>query len=355
VILSDATLPRALERARGVPPPVVWIASDEPLLGLESADLVRASARAAGFDERSVFHVDRHFRPEVLMQEAGALSLFASRRLLELRLTGKAPKELGESLAESVPRLPDDIRLLVTGPRLDKTAKSAAWFGRVEQAGWLVEIPVVERDRLPRWIGERLQRGGQQADPQTLQLIAERVEGNLLAAKQEVAKLGLLLPQGPLEFEAVRAAVLDVARWDAFDLVDAALSGDVDRAMRCAAGLRAEGAAVPLVLWAIAEAVRTLGRMAGARDAGRPVAPVLAQARVWGDKERIYHAAARRLDAPRLRLLLRACGRADRMTKGVLAGDAWQALEAIALGLAGAASLALACDPALVADAADAG
>ncbi len=355
MILRDQALPGALERARGVPPAIVWIASDEPLLLLEAADLVRASVRAAGFDERSVFHVDRYFRPELLMQEAGALSLFASRRLLELRLVGKPTKELGESLAQTLPQLPDDIRLLVTGPKLDRTTKSNAWFGRVEQAGWLVEIPVVERDRLPGWIGERLKRGGQQADPATLQLIAERVEGNLLAAKQEVAKLGLLLPPGRLEFEAVRAAVLDVARWDAFDLVDAALSGDAERAMRCAGGLRAEGAAVPLVLWGIAEAVRTLARMVNARDAGRPVAPVLAQARVWCDRERVYHAAARRLDASRLRLLLRACGRADRMTKGVLAGDDWQALEAIALGLAGAASLALACDPALVADAADAG
>lgn len=355
MILRDHALAGALERARGVPPPIVWIASDEPLLLLEAADLLRGAARAAGFEERSVFHVDRWFRPELLMQEADALSLFASRKLLELRLVGKPTKELGEALAEAAPRLPDDVRLLVTGPRLDKTTKSGAWFGRVEQAGWLVEIAVVERDRLPGWIGERLARGGQQADPPTLQLIAERVEGNLLAAKQEVAKLGLLLPQGRLEFEAVRAAVLDVARWDAFDLVDAALSGDAERAMRCAAGLRAEGAAVPLVLWAVAEAVRTLGRMVNARDAGRPVAPVLAQARVWGDKERVYHAAARRLDARRLRLLLRACGRADRMTKGVLAGDDWQALEAIALGLAGAASLALAFDPALVADAAVAG
>lgn len=355
MILREAALAPALERAGGVPPAVVWVASDEALLRLEAADRVRTTARAAGFDERTVFHADRYFRPEALQHEAGSISLFASRRLLELRLTGKPAKELGEALAAIVEGLPADARLLVTGPRLDKATTRLAWFERIDRAGWVVEIPVVERERLPRWIGERLAAGGQQADADTLRLIADRVEGNLLAARQEVAKLGLLCPPGRLEPEAVRAAVLDVARWDAFDLVDAALAGEVTRALRCAAGLRAEGAAVPVVLWALAEAVRVLLRMTDAREAGRPVAPVLAQARVWGDRERAYHAAARRLDGATLRRLLRACGRTDRMTKGVLDGDDWQALEAIVLGLAGAVSLGLTFDPALAADAADAG
>ncbi|MFM1991067.1 MAG: hypothetical protein RJA99_4024 [Pseudomonadota bacterium] len=353
--LRDTALGQALERAGGVPPAVVWIASDEPLLMLEAADRVRASVRAAGFDERSVFHVDRSFRPEALLHEAGALSLFASRRLLELRFTGKPAKELGEALAPIVEGLADDTRLLVTGPRLDKATTRLAWFERIDRAGWVVEIPVVERDRLPRWIAERLAAAGLKAEPETLQLIADRVEGNLLAAKQEVAKLALLCPPGRLDPDAVRAAVLDVARWDVFDLVSAALAGDAARALRCVAGLRAEGAAVPAVLWAPAEAIRVLLRMVDARAAGRPVAPILAQARIWGDRERLYHAAARRLDALSLRRLLRACARADRMTKGVLHGDDWQALEAIVLGLAGAASLGIALDPALAADTADAG
>jgi DNA polymerase-3 subunit delta len=349
VIRADA-LEATLARARGALPPLVWIASDEPLLLLEAADRVRAAARAAGFAERQVFHADRAFRIDALLHEAGAMSLFASRRLLELRLAGKPGKELGEALADAAPGLPDDTRLLVTGPRLDRTSTDAAWFGRVDRAGWVVPIPVVERDRLPRWIGERLARQRQGADAPTLQLIADRVEGNLLAAEQEVRKLALLFPEGALPADAVRAAVLDVARWDVFDLVAAALAGDAARALRCLAGLRAEGSAVPQVLWAVADAVRVLLRLAGARDAGRAPAQVLRELRVWGERERLYPLALQRLPVARLRRLLRACGQVDRMAKGVLGGDEWQALEAVVLGLAGARALALEVDdPALAA------
>ena len=153
--------------------------------------------------------------------------------------------------------------------------------------------------------------------------------------------LALLFPRGALDAEAVRAAVLDVARWDAFDLVDAAVAGDAPRALRCLAGLRAEGTAVPVVLWALAEAVRTLARAAGARDAGRPAGQALREARVWGDRERTYAAALRRLDTATLRRLLRACARTDRIAKGVADGDEWLSLEAVVLVLAGASSLAL--------------
>lgn len=343
-MLREAGLEAALAKAGGMPPPVTWIASDEPLLLLEAADRVRAAARAAGFDERVVFHVDRGFRVDALLAEADAMSLFASRRLMEVRFTGKTGKEIGEALAGAVERLPDDTRLLVTGPRLDKASTDGAWFGRIAKVGWVVSIPVVERDRLPAWIAERLGRGGRRADTDTLQLIAERVEGNLLAARQEVDKLSLLFPEGTLEAGAVRAAVLDVARWDAFDLVDAALLGDTARALRCLTGLRAEGTAVPVVLWAIAEAVRTLLRASAARDTGRPVSQALREARVWGDRERAYTVALRRLAPRTIRTLLRACARADRIAKGVLDGDEWQALEAVVLGLTGAAPFALALD-----------
>jgi DNA polymerase-3 subunit delta len=344
--LREQALEGALSAAGGVPPAVVWIASDEDLLRLEAADRVRASARGAGFDERRVFDVDRAFRVDALVAEAGAMSLFSSRRLLELRFAGKPARELGEALAEAVPALPDDVRLLVTSPRLDRATSESPWFARIVRAGWYVPIPVVERDRLPAWIGARLARDGRRADDATLRLIAERVEGNLLAARQEVDKLALLLPPGPLEADAVRAAVLDVARWDAFDLVGAAVAGDAPRALRCLAGLHAEGTPVPVVLWALADAVRTLARVSAARDAGRPVGQALRDARVWGDRERSYAAALRRLRTPRLRRLLQVCARTDRIAKGVLDGDEWLSLEAIVLELAGVGSLALDPGPA---------
>ncbi|HYF59336.1 MAG TPA: DNA polymerase III subunit delta [Burkholderiaceae bacterium] len=348
MIRSDALPARLSAAARDGLPPLVWIAGDEPLLVQEDADRVRAAARGLGFDERRVFHVERGFRPEELDAEAGAMSLFASRRLLELRMSGKPGKELAEAIADAAQRLGDDTRLLVVGPRLDRKATETAWFARIDRLGWYVPVPVVERGALPGWIGERLARQGQRADADTLRLIAERVEGNLLAAEQEVRKLALLFPQGALPAAEVRAAVLDVARWDVFDLVGAAYGGETGRALRCLAGLRAEGTAVPVALWALADGVRTLLRIALAVEAGRPTAVAIREARIWGERERAIPGALRRHSPASLRRLLRACARVDRMTKGLLAGDDWQALEAVVLGLAGAHALAL-DDPALAA------
>lgn len=323
------------------PPPVVWIASDEDLLRLEASDAVRAAARRAGFEERKVFHVERGFKLEAIRAETQALSLFATRRLLELRFSGKPGKELGEGLAALLDELGDDNRLLVTSPRLERATQESAWFARIDRAGWAIPIATVDRGRLPAWIAERLARSGQQADAQTLALIAERVEGNLMAADQEVRKLALLFPAGKLAPEAVRAAVLDVARWDAFDLVDAALAGDSGRCLRCLEGLRAEGSAVPVVLWALSDAVRNLLRLSRLAQSGQALGQAMRSMRIWGERERLYPPAIRRLPQSRLESLLRACMQVDRITKGLQAGDEWQALQTVALGLAGAPVLAL--------------
>jgi len=322
-------------------PPITWIASDEALLRLEASDAVRLAARGAGYTERVVFQVERGFKLESLLAETQVLSLFASRRLIELRITGKPGKEIGEGLAKALSSLDEDTRLLVTSPRLDKAVSESAWFSRIDSAGWAVSIPMVDRARLAAWIGERLARNRQQADAATLALIAERVEGNLLAADQEVRKLAMLLPEGRLAPEAVREAVMDVARWDAFDLVDAALAGDVARALRCLEGLRAEGVAVPVVLWGLADAARNLVRLSRLQQAGQALGPAMRSMRIWGERERLYPQVLRRLAAHRPAELLAACGRVDRITKGVLAGDEWHALEAIVLGMAGAPALAL--------------
>jgi len=343
MIRGDDGLRAQLERgARGAAlPPLVWIATDEPLLGIEAADRVRGAARTAGFDERRVFHAEREVPLDALLHEAGSMSLFASRRLLELRLSHRPAKAFGDALADALPRLADDTRLLVSGPRLERQVTETAWFARLERAGWIVAIPVLERAQLPAWIAERLGRNRQRADAAALRLIAERVEGNLLAADQEVRKLALLLPAGELSVEAVRSAVLDVARWDVFDLVDAALAADAARALRCLHGLRAEGTAAPVLVWALADAVRALLRLAAARQAGRPLAQAMREARIWGPRERLYPAALARLSPTLLRALLRRCAAADRIAKGLGADDDGQALESIILGLAGARSLAL--------------
>ncbi len=335
-VRADA-LPGAL--ARGVPP-IVWIHGDEPLIVQECAHAVRQALRADGFDERRVFDAGRGFRIEALAAEADSLSLFAAKRLIELRFTGKPTKEIGTALASTASRLDGATRLLVAGPRLDRASTASEWFATIERAGIVVAVWPLERAQLPQWIATRLARQKQRADRDTLEWIAERVEGNLLAAHQEIAKLGLLCPAGELDGEAVRAAVLDVARYDSFDLVDAMLAGDVARALRTIDGLRAEGQAEPLVLWAIADALRTLLRVCEARDAGVALAQAMREARVPRPRERGFERTLARIDARALRDALRAAARTDRMIKGIEPGDAWHALESLALSIAGAPLLA---------------
>ena len=326
--------------ARGLLPPAIWIHGDEPLLVQEAAQSVRAAARAAGFDERIAFEVDRSFRPDAVAAEANALSLFGSSKLLELRFAAKPGKEVGQAIADIAQGLPDTVRLLAVSPRLDRATTESAWFSAIDRCGATVAIWPVERGELPRWIAGRLARQKQRADAQTLELIAERVEGNLLAAHQEIAKLGLLFPEGALPPDEARAAVLNVARYDAFDLVDAMLAGDAARALRSLDGLRAEGEAETLIVWAIAESLRTLWKLLDARDAGRPPAQAMRELRIFGARERAYGAALRRADRALLRGALRQAAQADRIVKGVAAGDAWHALETLVVSVAGGPALA---------------
>ncbi|GMV01324.1 MAG: DNA polymerase III subunit delta [Burkholderiaceae bacterium] len=325
--------------ARGVPP-LVWIHGDEPLLLQEAADAVRRALRDAGFDERRVFDGGRGFRADAFVAEAGALSLFASRRLLELRLAGKANREIGQALADAAAHAGADTRLLVTGPRLDRAITETAWFAALDRLGLIVPVWPVERAQLPQWIAARLARQNQRADRDTLALIAERVEGNLLAAHQEIGKLGLLFPEGALPPAQTRAAVLDVARYDASDLVAAMLAGDVPRALRTLDGLRAEGVPEPLVLWMLADALRTLLRLVEARSTGRPLAQAMREARVFGAREHLFEQALRRLGEDRIREALQCAARTDRMIKGLDGADAWRGLQELAMSVAGAPILA---------------
>jgi DNA polymerase-3 subunit delta len=328
--------PEALETAlkRGLAP-LVWIHGDEPLLVQEAADAVRATARAQGLPSRHVFEVDRWFKPSALQAQTNSLSLFDDGKLIELRFSGKPPKELGQALAESVAQLDASVRLLAISARLDRSVTDSAWFGTLERGGLVVPVYPVERRQLPSWIAERLARQNQRADSATLELIAERVEGNLLAAWQEVRKLALLFGPGELPAQETRAAVLSVARYDAFGLVEAALTGDGSRAMRSLEGLRAEGEAPPLILWALGDAVRTLLRLHEARAAGRPLTQALREARVFGPRERLFEGALKRLAPAVCAQALQRAAQTDRIAKGVAAGDTWGALESLAMLLAG--------------------
>jgi DNA polymerase-3 subunit delta len=326
----------ALKKPHDPLPPLIWIATDEDLLRLEACDQVRLAARARDHQERVVFQVDRHFKLDPVWQQAHACSLFTARQLIELRLTGKPTKEFAESLADASPNIPETVCMVVASPRLDRAATESTWYKKLLQHAWMVAIPTVDRTRLPAWIGERLRRHNQEADAETLQWMAQRVEGNLLAADQEVRKLALLLPPGRISGAAVHAAVLDVARWNVFDLIDATLAGQAPRALRCLSGLRAEGTAAPMILWALTDTIRTLIKLGHSQAQGRPLHQALRDARIWGERERLYPQALRRLARPHLHALLRECALADRLAKGLERGDLDTLIDRIALSLAGA-------------------
>ena len=329
--------PEALPgRLRSALPAVVWIHGDEPLFVQEASDAVRARARELQFDERQVLQVERGFKADEIRNEAGSGSLFATSKLIEIRFPGKPAKDMLETIAALLEQLPDEVRLLVTSARLDRATTESANFTRIERAGFVVPVYPLERSRLKGWIAERLRRQGQSADDATLELIAARVEGNALAADQEIRKLGLLFDGGELPVDETRDAVLDVARYSAFDLVDAALSGDRLRSVRTLSGLEAEGEAPPLVLWALADAVRTLMRLHEGRASGRAESQVLREARVFGPREQLYRGALQRIDQALARRALQMAAHTDTIIKGLNPGEGWQALAALALTIAGA-------------------
>ena len=333
--------PDGLENAlKRVAPPLVWVHGDEPLLRIEATDAVRRALRETGFDEREVFAVERGFKVEALLAETQSLSLFAANRLIELRLNGKPTKELGQALAHAVQDLPDSMRILASSPRLDRATLDSAWFVALDRYAWVVPVFPVERARLPQWIAQRLAKQRQEADADTLEFLAERVEGNLLAAHQEIRKLGLLFPEGRLPPDEVRHAVLNVARYDAFGLAEAMLAGDVARTLRSLDGLRAEGEAEPLVLWALSDAIRNLARLAQARDAGRAPATMMRELRIFGPREALYQQALRRLGSAELEKALQSAAGIDRIVKGLTRGDAWSEMTSLATSLAGARALA---------------
>ncbi|MES3023829.1 MAG: DNA polymerase III subunit delta [Pseudomonadota bacterium] len=315
------------------------ITSDEHLLALEAADKIRRAARANGYTERDVLTVERSFKWGELLAANQALSLFGDKKLIELRIpTGKPGKDGGAALQSYTKDLSPDNLTLITLPKLDWQTAKAAWVASLQQAAIYIEIPSVERAQLPAWIGNRLAAQQQSADRQGLDFIADRVEGNLLAAHQEIQKLGLLHEPGKLSFEQIHDAVLNVARYDVFKLSEAMLVGDVARLVRMLEGLKGEGEALPLVLWAVAEEIRTLLKLKSQMAQGRPLGMLLKEYRIWGPRERMMEPALRRISLPVLEAALRDAAQVDKMIKGLrakaFAGDAWDAMLQLALKVA---------------------
>lgn len=320
--------------------PVYLVSGDEPLQVDESCAAIRAEVHTQGYTEREVLTAGKDFDWNALWQAAHSLSLFAARRLIELRLPTGKPGDAGSAaLVEYASRLPADTVLLVITAKLDAQTQKGKWFGALEQAGVVIQIWPVETKALPGWIGRRLAARGMQASPELCGLLAERAEGNLLAATQDIEKLYLLYGAGKLDMVQAAAAVADSARFDIYDLVDAAASGDVARASRIVNGLREEGVEPVLVLWALARELRSLAGMAYESEHGARAEQIYAKYKIWEKRKPIVHRALQRHKTHVWHGLLRRAARTDRVIKGFASGNAWDELSALSLAMAGAPNL----------------
>ena len=320
---------------------------DEPLLQQEAADAIRATARAQGYTERTVHTVQgAHFDWSEVLAAGGSLSLFADKQIVELRIpSGKPGKEGSGALQQLVAQAQDNdsTLTLVLLPRLDFATRKSAWFAALENGGVSIALETIERAALPQWIAQRLQQQGQhvaagEEGQRTLQFFADRVEGNLLAAHQEIQKLALLFPAGELSQAQVESAVLNVARYDVFKLSEAVLGGQVARVQRMLDGLQAEGEAEVLVHYTLAEDIRALKRVKDAMAVGQPLPMALKAQRIWGPRERLFERVLPRLSPARLNNLLQSAHQVDGIVKGLKVPDwptdSWQALHRLALRFA---------------------
>jgi len=326
--------------------PLYTVWGDEPLLAQEAGDAIRAAARAAGCGERQVHTVaGQHFDWSGLLGASMAMSLFSARQMIEVRIPSGKPGKDGSAALQRYCELiessqSDDVVTLVQLPRLDRAQQSSAWFTALDSAGVTIRVDPIDRQALPQWIAQRLaaQRQrvqGGEAGQHTLAFFADRIEGNLLAAHQEIQKLGLLYPAGELGFEQVESAVLNVARYDVFKLGEAVLAGQVARSLRMLDGLRAEGEAAVLVHWTLTEDIRGLKRVKEALAAGKPLPMALREARAWGAKERLFERVVPLLSDATVAQLLEAAQVCDGLVKGLKHPDwpldPWDGLKRLAL------------------------
>ena len=310
---------------------IYLVSGEEPLLVGEAADAIRSAARAAGYEDRSVFFIDRSFAWDELRQASQSLSLFAERRLFELRMPTGKPDKGAAALIDLATRPPPDVVCLIITDKLDRKTSETPWVRAVEKHGVWVQTWPIETAALPGWLRARATSLQVEMDPEAARLIAERVEGNLLAAKQELEKLALLSPTKRISAELVLRSVGDSARYDVFQLGEAAAAGDAERALRILLGLKSEGAEPTLILWALIRELRGLWQ---ARERNRLRSN--ARGSGWNQAATPSARALARIAKMPLARLLRQAHHADRVVKGLAGGDAWTAITGLAAGMAGA-------------------
>ena len=322
--ISSDDLPRHLAKGLGS---LYVIHGDALLLAIEAADAIRIAAREAGYSEREVLIAEQHFKWAELRNSAQSMSLFSARKVIDLRIpSGKPGVEGAQALQDHCDNLNPDTLTLISLPKLESTALKSKWFAALEQHGTVISADEISLNALPVWIAARLKRQQQSADEDTLVFLAQRVEGNLLAAFQEIQKLALLFPAGPLTFEQVKDSVMDVARYDILKLSEAMLAGDAERYARILEGLQAEGTATVLILWSISEDIRVMAKVSRAMQQSGNLAGALRDARVWGVKQKLVERAVRRFSPAFAERALRQAAQIDKLIKGLRKGDAWDEL-----------------------------
>jgi DNA polymerase-3 subunit delta len=321
--------------------PVYFITGDEPLQSGEIADAIRKAAKKAGFENREILSAETGFEWNQLAFTADSFSIFADKKIIDLRLPSGTPGiEGAKALIGYCGRLPEDTLLLITAGKIASSALKTRWLEALDKKGVVIQVWPLEGQELIRWLQQRAQQRGLHLETEGLRILASRIEGNLLAAAQEIEKLYVLYGTGNLSSQQVSDAVADSSRYDVFKLMDSVLAASVGRIFKVLSGLRAEGMATPIVLWALTREARTLIKMKLALSQGQNRDVVFKNNQIWDKRKQLVNNALNRLSDKDLNNILVLSAKADRQIKGQESGDAWETLLALCLLFASTAAMA---------------
>jgi DNA polymerase-3 subunit delta len=312
------------------------VSGDEPLLVQESCDVVRRGLKAQGFIERDLFYAESGFDWSGLLYSSNSMSLFAEKKLIEVRLTtGKPGDAGGKVLTELVSSLSDDSALLLVLPRADQSTQRTKWFKSVEAVAGFVQVWPIEAKELPRWLENRFRQAGLKVTRDALRAMAQRTEGNLLASVQEIERLKIVVGDREVNLADVSSSVVDSARYDVFKLIDAGLAGNFNRCVRMTAGLKAEGVEPLFIVNMLVREIRSMESIKTAINQGTGQREVFKKARVWDKRVSLVTKCLDRHDSRSLQEMLLQLGSVDRTVKGLDSGDPWRKLQDVVFRLAG--------------------
>ncbi|MBU2708392.1 DNA polymerase III subunit delta [Zooshikella marina] len=316
--------------------PIYIVSGDEPLIQQECCDLIRQKARDKGFNERILLQVDGNFDWETLQEHTNSLSLFSDKKIIEVRCQNNKFNEKASKILKACGESPilDNVLLLIT-PKLESATQQSKWFKALEKSGIFIPIWPIDAQHLPRWIKQRMQQAGLTATTQAIQLLTERVEGNLLAASQEIAKLTLYAENQHVTEETINACVADSARYSVFDLIENALAGSINHCLRIFNGLKAEGIEPAVMLWAITREVRTLLQLIQLQREGHSLEQAMQNQRIWEKRKPLIRQALKRNSEQSLEQILMSAGQVDEAIKGLSEDNIWSSLQFLLLKLVG--------------------